>query len=192
MIRVYIMPLIGAGGRVDPRRPKHADLAGVVAYGSVRYGEEGDTLCGFDLDQAAHDIIAADAEVLVLPLNLDNNLTAGAVTQAETFLESINMPGDWVNTTFTYREVLRLVGGAFLFQQRYASLSGQGQLFTGAMNLDRTVSSLTQQLRDDIQATADSFGYDSSPITGAWTLRQVVKHYGQQWADPIDLNVITI
>ena len=187
------MPLIGGTGPDDPRIPKYGELEGVSAFGSVRYGEEGTCLTAMEVTQAAHDIIKADPDVMRAPEDLDGTLGAGAVTATQTFLEDNNIPGNWVNTTHTFRYVLRVIYGCFRYTQRFAQVSGKEEIFIVGTDLSTQIRDISATKRGYMQDACDSLGYDYSEVTGDWTLRQYLKHLAEQWGDnPVGLSIITI
>jgi len=191
MIRIYIMPLIGDGSRENPRRPKYRDLAD--GFGSIRYGEEGIVLCAFRLTQESHDIIKVDPDVMALPEDIDTTMSQNAVDIAQAFLEDNYIPGNWISTNNTFRQVLRVTAGCFLYTQRYVRLAGVEKIFLTGIDLSTIISSIAADKRNIMMQAADSLNINYSTVTGTWTLRQMLKHFADQWSnDPILLSVITI
>ena len=186
--QLYVMPITGTGTDADPRRPKYADtdLAG-HAWGAMDYGNEPWMLVA----TATNAALAAEADVLTIPLNIDQNLTAGAVTTAQTFLENMALPADWITTAMTYRQVLRRVCQFFMLWQRCQGL-GFNQLFTGGVTLSTTFGSLPANVKTILQNAAVSMNLDTSSITGASTLRQIIKVVGPQIAGDIHILDITL
>ena len=92
----YLVPIIGAGTRLDPRRPKYLTELGVdwamcdfidtaIAWASTTPAQE--------------TAIAANADARLIP-PLDNTVAVNATKQA---LEDLSMPAQWVTAGMTYR-----------------------------------------------------------------------------------------
>lgn len=194
-IRFYLIPIemINAG-----RGPKYIKWRfnpdGLDVQWSMKdFGSLDIGLIAVNADQADHDILSAAEDVTAIPANLDNNIPAGALNTVRAELEALGIPGNWVGTSNTYREVVRFVAGLFQFAQRHAGLHDSQQIRPTNVNLSNTWSDLPAQWRSNLQATADSFGYDYSGVTGATTLRVVLKALGDQWADtPIHFGFISL
>jgi len=121
-----------------------------------------------------------DVTSIIQYANLDNTVPANAVTAVRNGLEALNIPGNWVDSTDTWRFVMRIVMSCFQFQQRVHGMNGRS-VFREGVDLSRTWSSLPVGIRTDIQAAADSFGWDYSSLTGASTLREVLRTLAIQW-----------
>ncbi len=178
---LYFMPTAtNARGKVTP---KYGDtfLSAGFSVGMIDFRGEGHCLAHSACDAATDSAIVANADVHRLPDNLDVNLTAGQVTAVSNHLEANHIPADWVTTAFTWRQVLRLVVGLYQFIQRYKGLGGPGPIFGGAVTLSTTFAGLPQGARNALTATANSFGYDTSALSGASTVRQILRAMAQQW-----------
>lgn len=186
--RLYIVPVVGSGSSKDPRRPKY--FSGSFSNWTANdYGLEAVMIVGADLAPADDTAVTANADVTALPFNLDANLTAGQVTTTQTKLEALNIPAGWVSTSLTWRTVARLVLGMFQFMQRYNAISNGARLFLAGVDLSTQFSSLPAQVRADLIAAADSLGYDRSSLSGASTLRQILKTLADNWqSTPIQIG----
>lgn len=177
--RFYMVPKIGTGivGAFDPFRPKYiADLG--VNYRALPYGSENAFLVAADVTDPQHTSIAGNPDVSSFPQNLDAQVGANLATvQAE--LESWNLPGSWVSAQNTYRQILRQLANVLLFAQRFNGLF-IGRIFTSGITLDTTVSQLTQTQRDRLKAAGNALGLDYSAVTGATTIRQLLRGLAQQ------------
>lgn len=89
------------------------------------------------------------------------------------------MPGTWVLTTNTWRDVVLFIAAACVFAQTFQGQTG-GRWFGGAVTLDSTFSSLGAGARNGLTAAAQSLGLDTSGFTGASTLRQIIQFAVQQ------------
>lgn len=171
-LRFYLVPKIGDGlTPMTAVRPKYvADLS--VGFAAMDYGREDLMLVGVDVSVAQHTSIAANADVTVIPSNLDATIGVNlAAVQAS--LEGWNLPAEWVTSGMTYRFVIGKVGRLLTFMQRFRTRD-VGRFFA-TTTLDALVSSLTQAVRAAIQDVAASLDIDASAITGAMTVRHALK-----------------
>ncbi len=186
--QLYIMPITGAGTQANPRQPKYAstDLSGADWTG-MDFGNEPVMIVA----TATNAALSAESDVLTIPLNLDQNLTADAVTTAETYLENLPLPGDWITTSMTYRQVVRTVCQFFMLWQRCQGL-GLARLFTGGVTLSTTFGSLPAATRTLLLNAANSLSLDTSSLTGTSTMRQIFKAVAPQISGQIRLSDITL
>jgi hypothetical protein len=144
------------------------------------YGHHPGCLMAADVNTTQRNFLSGQADVVLVPLNLDSTIGAAlATTQAA--LEALQVPAGWVTSGTTWRAVVRMVGGLFQFAQRYAGLTDGQDLLPAGVNLDAAMSTVPQARRDAIQATADSFGYDTGAIGGGTTIRAALKILADQW-----------
>ena len=184
--RLFVLPVVGSGSsRLDPRRPKYVveepALAG-VPWAMMDYGHHPGCLLAADVTNQQRNLLSGKADVALVPLNLDTTVGAN-LTATQNVLEALHVPALWVTASDTWRVVVRTVGGLFQFAQRYAGLTDGQDLLPAGVNLNLTMADVPQARRDAIQATAESFGYDTSAITGATTIRAALKILGDQWGD---------
>jgi hypothetical protein len=184
-IRFYVLPLVETtlNGNIY-RSPKYFQgsrgiqtaTAGLenIHYDIIDYGFQPVCILGADMLAAQHTILSAQPDVLSVPLNIDNSLTAGAVTTVQNFLETLHIPANWVTTVLTYRDVLRQVGQLFYFMQRLHSKLPI-KLFDGTVTLSNTFGSLSTTVQQALIDTATSFGFSTSGLTAGTTLRQILK-----------------
>jgi len=150
-------------------------------WGMYDYGNEPWCLVGVhDIDAPTDASLTANPDCMGLPTNLDNTLNSTQVTRVSNALESANMPGTWITTSNTWRQILRFVGAVCQFAQRYQGMAN-AQWFTGGVTLATTYGSLPANVRSDLLTTAQSFAFDTSGITGASTLRQIITSAGSQY-----------
>lgn len=185
-MRVYIMPLVLGGGPSGLGRKAKYTPPG---YHIIPYGAENVCILAADVDAATHATISADPQVSTLPANLTNNLTAGAVTQAQAFLDGLNIPSQWVTTSITYVQLIRIVGKIFEVAQLFEG--SIGKLFTGGVTLATQFQALPANVRTTLQQIATSHGWDTSGLTATSTVRQVLKFMADQFPDPIQLLGVT-
>lgn len=192
-VRLYLMPLVGSGGTVgdppepDPRRPKYPPSN----FALIDYGSEALCLVSCDIGAAEHALIAANADVVVIP-PLDNQVGA-ALSVVTARLEAWNIPAGWVTSSTTYREIVRKVCGMFLFLQRYGARAANARLFVAGVGLSTTFAELPAGVRSKLQEAAESFGYDTSGLSSGSTIRQILKFLADEWgARSIRLGAVTI
>ena len=189
--RVYIVPAEaiasgpGAGGRT-PAYLGRNNAGATSGYRCMDYGLEPVFLCVAEVSAAQHAAIAANAPITVVPADLSGNV-GGQRANVEAALESWNIPGTWVTSGMSYREVLRGVATIFQVAQRLHGLYGV-RAFPPGITLGTTMAELTQAQRNALAAVNDSFGWDRSQVTGATTLRQWLRGAAQQWQGAVLLG----
>jgi hypothetical protein len=199
------MPLVGAGVKGDPIRPKYRDsLFPTLDWSQFYYGDEPWTLVGIqDVPPATDAALNANADVFELPANLDQTMgTVGVRNTVRNRLEAVNIPGTWVQTSTTYREVVRIIGAVIQFSQRFQGVSGipANRWFAGGRTLDSTFGSLAAPAQQALLDTGASdwerpdgtiFHFDTSALTGSTTLRALLKSVADQYLAaglPLDLE----
>ena len=197
MIRFYLVPIeYGANGEVgpkyfnwrfDPDPPGIANYSMFRPYGLIEWG-----IVSAEVTQTEHDALALNSDVFAPPENIDNNVGAGAMDQVKTALETMYIPTDWVDTSYTYRQLLRMVAGLFMFANAHRAMHGE-ELITAQSQLDLAWSDIPLDKRQRIIATADSRGYDYSEVQPTWLVRRILKHLADKWAlVPLDFNITVL
>lgn len=188
-IRYYVVPTVDSGGL---EVPKYIDDLG-VDWGMMDYGNLINiALVAADVDTAQHASIAANIDVVFFPVNIDNPVSLADVTRIGNGLELADIPGQWITTSTTYREVLRWVGGLFQFANRHYGENNTSVIPEGS-TLDASWGSLTAGFRTEIEATADTLNYSYSAISISTTLREVLDDFANQWgAHPLDLGIVVL
>ena len=191
---LYIAPALGDGSKNDVRRPKYiADADPPVSFSGMDYGFQPVFMVGADVSDAQDAALVALGDVRRVPDNLDSNPNAAGVTAVANFLETLNVPAGWVTTALTWRQITRTVAGLFLFMQRLHSFLGDVRLIDAGVTLSTQFGALPLATRQALIATADSFSYDTSSLSGASTLRQILKVMADQWgAKPVHIGAITL
>jgi hypothetical protein len=170
----YVMPIGGTGTRSDPFVPKY--LANLKSGWQWRELPRGWAVVYDPTADAAEDTaIGANADAIVIP-PLDNTVAVNATKNA---LEALSIPAQWVISGMTYRTVLRTIVGMANFAQRCEGINPSARLsLTG--NLDKTFSQLPAATRSVLTTASDSLGLDRSGVTGATTLREILRILAQQ------------
>lgn len=180
--RLYLVPKIGAGTHGDLWRPKYfADGTVTASWNGMDYRNW--YLVGADLSSADHAAIAGLADVTALPATLSGNLTAGQVTTTQAKLEAANLPAQWVTTSLTWLEVVRIVVGIIQLSQRFAGSNGGAGLFGGAITMNSTIGDLSPTVRTRLNEAAISMGLDTSGVTPGTTIRAALRTLGGQLQD---------
>jgi hypothetical protein len=61
-----------------------------------------------------HNTIAAQADVIAIPADVNAEIGAAALSNVQTRLEQLRIPADWVTAGHTYRQVLKRVLAWFM------------------------------------------------------------------------------
>jgi len=198
VLKCYIVPLVGTGVFPDSYRPKYIAnnlgdaIAGITNSSCMFFGIDANVLVAANLDTSADATLTAFTDVVAFPTDLDANIGAGAVTIVQNKLEALNIPGNWVNTSYTYRDVLRMVGGLFQFANRYFAMNNLS-IFRGGVTLDTTFGQLPVLERQRLQNVAADLNYDTSGVSGSTTIRAILKSLADQWGNrPLYLGEITL
>lgn len=181
-IRYYVLPIQQIGNARGPKYFKWRDNpTGIVCPWSMKdYGSINQAVVCADIAAQDHTSLAANADVLSVPVNIDQTLNTNAVTAAVTFLEAYNIPAGWVTTGLTYRTVLRTVTAFFLFMQRVTVILGRAiELPPNWLNLQE--QNIPADIRNALAQTASEFEFDYSAVTGTTTMRQILKHMADAW-----------
>jgi len=169
----FIIPMEGAGTKLDPLREKYVPALGVDR---AIVDHDDNAIVWADTTPAQDAALALNADVIVVP-PLDDLVALGA-TQAE--LEAISIPAQWITAAMTYRDVLRaLVGIAQLIQRT----EGLGFKLKLAGNLDLTMAQIPVDIRQALADASDQLGLDRSTIVGTTTVRAALRILGKQFLD---------
>lgn len=169
----FLVPIIGSGTRLDPRRPKYIAALG-VDWSMADFIDS--AIVWATTTPAQETTVAANADARLIP-PLDNAVNVAATQQA---LEDLNMPAQWVTAGMTYRAVLRVTVGMAQLLQRASAILGSQIRPTG--NLDRTLGSLPVATRNAIAQACDELGIDRTGMVGSTTVREALRDFGQQFA----------
>jgi hypothetical protein len=135
-----------------------------------------------DVTTAQHSILAAKSDVLTIPTNLDNTITSGAISTVETFFGGTKIPTGWITTNYTYRTIVRVTVGMFMFAGRLG-VKLKIRRFLDSFPLSTTLAQLPVAARNKLENTADSFGIDYSSLTGSDSIKDALILMGKHWAN---------
>lgn len=181
-----LVPKVGDGSSPQTAiRPKYTDPGDLgvgldlFGYTAIDYGLENAFLMRVELSAAQRTALQAMPDALVVPTNIDSNVSGLALTEIQTKLEAVNLPADWVHTGLTYRQVLKGFRRVITFMQRFRGLHGI-RLFGGGVTLDTQINQLSQAQRQRLTDAADALGLDYSGVTNTMTLRAALKLMADQ------------
>lgn len=184
--RLCVVPVTGTGTKADPRRPKYfgSSIKG-EAWGATDYGFEPWMLVFSDFDDTHVPFLQMQADSTLVPEDLDRTLSAAQVTSLADQLELMPIPGDWITTAHTWREVCRRAIGTCRFMARYAVVFYQATgtttpLFSGGVTLATTYGELSAAAKTALFDTADQLGVDRSSVVDGTTLRTFLTSIGSQ------------
>lgn len=195
-VRWYAMPLDEVGNGRGPKylRWRFNSTGLDVPWGAQDYGLMPVCICWADVNNGQHNQLTSNNDVRFITLHsdLDNNLTGQQVVAVRDALEFLNIPGQWVDATDTWRQVLRITIGVFQFSQRMHGKFNAKAIPDG-YTLATQFGDLPQNARNLLLSTADELGIDYSGATNQTTLRQILKTFGDAWANnSINLNGVEI
>lgn len=165
----YRSPAHFGGRMVEPDAP----LAGVV-FNPVDYGAVPVALVVAQVDVIQEAYLDGLSDVLVVPPNIDDVIGTGRLTTVQNALKSKNIPGAWIASTDTYKEVLRQMVGFFNFMRRVTALTGINP-FTLSINLQTRYNSLPALWKNAILQAGIDGGYDTSGLAQNPTLTQILR-----------------
>lgn len=153
-----------------------------VPWSAKDYGLIDTMLVAADVTTDQHNTLTANADVTAIPANIDQPISQAALPTVKNHLEALHIPAKWVTTAHTYRDVLRLTAHLFMLAQRLHGLYGQ-KIIRAGYNLNTPIGDLPATVRQQLVATAHSFGWDTSAIQLSWQLRQALRYLATQWKD---------
>lgn len=195
-LRLYLVPIVGAGIKGDPRRPKYfadGSLASAPSWSGMDYGIEKWMVVSADLPSSDDLFVTGQPDAFAMPFDLSQPLTSQQVTNVQNKLEAINLPAGWVDTTFTWQAMLRIVLGILSFMQRFSALNGNTSLFPTGVTLGTRINQLSASAIANLQQAAADLNLSTANITGTSTIRAALKDLGTQLnGRPYNLNGLVI
>lgn len=161
----------------------------IALAGNYELGEGQDPLQGSSWTEGPYDAqihvsLSSKPDVLTIPANLNSPVGTTDLPRVRDFLESATIPGQWINSSSSWREVVRMVCGLIIFGQTFDGLSAPGTVPFGAQlegNLNLQWRDLPTQTRDNALAAALIRGYDTSWISNTDTIRNILKVFADLW-----------
>lgn len=183
--QLYIIPmeLVQPTGTYTIRRVKYLHTIPDLQYGSLDYGKLNHALVAADVTPAQHAAIIANTDVIAFNANLDAQVGGGSgLNNLRDALEVVILPGNWVNSNTTWREVARAIAGVMLFGQKHEALWDE-ELIPNRAALSLTWSAISPDRRNRILTTGKELNYDMSFITNNMTVRAILRELANLWAE---------
>lgn len=180
-----IVPKIGTPIYPDSVRPKYTDPGDLGAgldikgYSVKDYGYEKSCLLIAELSPEQRTAVQAQIDTLVLPFDLDVTISAIALPSIQAKLEALNLPGTYITTEYTVRQIVRGFRKLFTFMEVWQGMFPEG-LFTDGVTLDTRINQLTAIKRTRLLAVSDALALDRSGVTNTMMLRQALREVGDQ------------
>lgn len=176
-VNFYVVPKVGTGTFVDSFRPKYIgepnvypEMSPRIAYSAMDYGMDATFLVGANVTQAQATFLATQADVTVIP-PLDTAVGGNPVlNQTRNKLEQQSIPGSWITSTTTYRQIVGKIGRFSLVLQVFQGTHHR-RLFEPGITLD---SNLTAELIVIFTNAAQRFNISPDPLTSAMTVRDAL------------------
>jgi len=176
--RIYLTPIEGTGlTRQDAKKPKYfsayrgqpvMDNSQIIWYGLLMVAMVD---CP-NMDQATHDALTANPDVIAFPENLTNAVGANVAT-VQAGLDSFSIPSSWVNSATTYQEIMTRLYKLFDFANSFHYWFGQ-KVMRYLWDSGTRINQLPGDLLADIQAAADVRGIDTTGIAANMTIKEAI------------------
>lgn len=195
-IRFYIIPIerIIIGG-INNRGPKYfywkENRTGITdPWNMIDYGLIDQAVIASDITQVNHDSLVLNPDVYSFPVDLNQTMPQIEQNNLSSFLETIKIPGQWLSGTQTYRTVLRIITGVFLYIQRVCGIIRIDPTTVPGVTLNSQYQDLDLTLQSALNQAAIDLGYDFSGVSGNTTLRSLLKNMADQWGTrPIYIGI---
>lgn len=198
-IRIYVLPMEAeTSDFIESRGPKYltwsreldpSDNVGETAWSVINYGLYDWGIVAVEATGPVHTALAAKPDVQQVPANLAGTCGVAGRDAARAFLENAALPGQWIQSETTWREVVRTVCGFMLFAQRYDGIrqvadSGAPSLGSQIVgNLGVQWGNIPVATRTAVIAAGGSFGYDLSFIADSTLVRAILKQLADLWGE---------
>jgi len=183
-IRFYLIPMEEGPGFREVKYFRTRWGSGTIdaPMGVMDYGLMNVALVVSDVTAEQHDLLVSEIDVVSIPQNINENVSAIALPQVKAAIESLRIPADWITTNNTYRELLRMIASLFQFVQRYHGMHDE-VLIDNQSQLDLRWNEIPQNRQQKIIATADFLGYDYSWVTNTMLVRTILKGLADAWGN---------
>ena len=162
------------------------------SWGMMAFGFEPVCFVVADVSDADNVTLRSLSGVTSIPDNIDQ-LVGSASGATQSALESINVPADWVLPSMTFRQIIRIVLGMFMFFQRYQGLYGNIRIFGSGVTLGTTFGQIPAAVQASLSATALDLNLKTTGLTSSTTVRQILKSMANQFASvPIFVGGVQI
>jgi len=170
--RFYLMPYIGTGlTRQTARKAKYGMGSFSGGFTVIYYGLEPVCLLrGRNVSPEEHAAVIANVDVAAFPSDLDQTITANALTTIQSTFESANIPKELAAQGMKYSRLLKRVWTLFRMSQIFYGM-GAARIFQSGNDLSSTLGQLSAARRQKLSDVIDSMGMDRSSFTANTTLR---------------------
>lgn len=190
--------VVGGGiGGASHFKIKYVEDSGHT-FSRVKYSRGSVSMVAVDAPQAFLNSVAnePDVNVIATASNIDTQINATQRNNIRSIVEDLQIPAQWVNVGDTRRQLARGLANIFLFANRVEGITGNGlrESFQNAgVNLNSQWSDLPQGVKNMFQSVADTDNVDTSSVTAATTVRQIMATFSAKWeSTPIQLLGINI
>ena len=174
-VHFYVVPRIGTGISVDDAfRPKYFDDLTGVSPSSQEYGREPVMLVGVEIEEKDHATLAAQPDVVAIPVPLDDKVNLTVLSDLQLRLESMKVPALQLDQANTYREVVALIRRLFAFHAKFADLTGK-TFFDAGIGLDERLSQQTAAQKAALLQAATDFGFSLEDQAAATKMRALLR-----------------
>lgn len=177
-MRPYLVQKV-AGPYVNSFVPKYFFAQG-LSFESQSYGFENAFLVVANVTADQHTSLAAQPDVLAIPLPLDDQIGAIALPGIQAKLEALNLPGNSVTAQMTGRQIVRRARKVIAFAQRFQELFPAALIFESGITLSTRLNELTTTQRQRLTTVSDALGLDRSGLTNTMTIRTALALLGDQ------------
>lgn len=161
----------------------------VCPFAMTDYGSINEAIVVADISDVDHAALSANSDVYSFPVGLDATMTVTERSAANTFFETVGIPGDWLAQGDTFRSVLRTVTQMFLYIICVTALMGYPVDPTAGLTLNTQYRNIPNPLHDALHTGATSLGYTWA-IANNDQIRKIWKLMADQWGStPIDMGL---
>src|SRR3989344_5337958 len=188
MIKLYLLPIVHLTNpnynvpkylphRLNPALP---GLEG-LRFAWTTYLLEDVGILITDVTNEQHSLLFAQPDVLPID-NLDDEIPDDITPDVtRDFLESFNIPADWLQSGMTYRRMLRKILGIFYYHNRLVCLK-QGRLFSSEFNLKTRVNQIPANWREHVLTAAEDLQMSTNHINPSAKIRDLLNNAGEQFS----------
>jgi len=156
------------------------------------YGSIDMAILAADILQADHDALILNADVYAFPDNLDPVMTLAQRQTLNTYIEAHGIPGDWLAQGDTFRSVLRVITGMFMYLQRVLAIIGYPSDPYAGLTLNTQYRNIPNPLHDAMSQAATELEYTWN-VASNDQIRKIFKLMSDQWgSQPIYFGFVTL
>jgi hypothetical protein len=171
-------------GRVNPN--PIPELAGLFSSWAAFGAEPVFLICAPAITAAQHNVLSNNIDVLAVPQDLDQPVSALALATLQSKLEGFRIPADWiVANDMTYRECVRVVLRMFQIAERFYGVSNGLSMFGGGVTLDTRWNQIPVKARTVLQGIATEWNVKTTGVTAQTTVRQLLTLMARQMRDDV-------